>query len=65
MCGLDAVRAHLDLMDDLRSQAEKMKRAGIALDEARSRYAIPARFEHFDSTAWSATIGAAIERYYR
>lgn len=65
VCGLDAVRDHLDLMDDLRSQAEKMKRAGIALDEARHRYVIPARFENFDSTGWSATIGAAIERYYR
>lgn len=65
VCGIETVREHLDLMDDLHSQAEKMKSAGIAPDEAKRRYVIPARFKDFDSTGWSATIGAAIERYYR
>ena len=39
----------LDLMDELSSQAEKMKRARISLDEARRQYVIPARW-HLSST---------------
>ena len=65
VCGLDVVREQIDLADDLRDHAEKMKRAGIALDEAQRRYIVPARFHGFDDFSWSWTIGDAIANYYR
>lgn len=65
VCRLDVVREQIDVFDDLRAHAEKMKRAGIALDEAKRRYVVPGRFHGFDDFSWNWTIGAAIENYYR
>jgi cyclase len=65
VCGIEAVRQHIDLMEDIHSYAAKMKAAGMALDEAKRRYIIPARFREFEVFSWSWTIGAVIERYYR
>ena len=65
VCGIDIVREQMDVMDDLRAHAEKMKRAGVALDEARRRYIVPPRFHGFDDFSWNWTIGAAIEGFYR
>lgn len=65
VCGIDIVREQIDVFDDLRAHAEKMKRAGIALDEAKRRYIVPARFHGFDDFSWNWTIGAAIANYYR
>lgn len=65
VCGIDIVREQIDLFDDLQSQADKMKRAGVPVAEAKSRYTVPARFHGFDDFSWSWTIGVAIESYYR
>lgn len=65
VCGIEIVREQIDLADDLRAHAEKMKRAGIALDEAQRRYTIPERFRKFGMLSWSWTVGAAIESCYR
>jgi len=65
VCGMEVVRQQIDLMDDLRAHAEKMIHAGIALDEAKRSYTIPARFREFGVTSWNWTIGAAVESYYR
>lgn len=65
VCGVDIVREQIDVADDLQAQAEKMKRAGIPLGEAKRRYNVPARFRGFDDFSWNWTIGAAIENYYR
>ena len=65
VCGIDIVREQIDLADDLRAHAEKMKRAGIALDQAKRSYVVPARFHGFDDFSWNWTIGAAIENFYR
>jgi len=65
VCGIEVVREQMDLMDDLQSQAENMKRAGVVLEEAKRRYTVPARFHGFDDFSWRMTIGAAIEGYYR
>jgi cyclase len=65
VCGIEIVRQQIDLMDDLDAHAEKMKRAGVPLDEAKRRYAIPERFRQFEVFSWNWTIGAAIESYYR
>jgi len=65
VCGIDIVREQIDLTDDLRAYAEKMKRAGVALNEAKRRYKVPARFQGFDDFSWDWTVGAAIEGYYR
>jgi cyclase len=65
VCGIDIVREQIDVADDLRAHAEKMKRAGIGLEEAKRRYTVPARFHGFDDFSWNWTIGAAIENYYR
>jgi hypothetical protein len=65
VCGIDVVREQIDLADDLRDQAEKMRRAGMTLEEAQRRYTVPARFHGFDDFSWRWTIGAAIENYYR
>jgi cyclase len=65
VCGIETVRQHIDLMEDIHSYAGKMKAAGTVLEEAQRRYTIPARFREFRVSSWSWTIGAAIERYYR
>jgi hypothetical protein len=65
VCGIDIVRQQMDLMDDLQAHAEKMKRAGVGLEEAKRRYTAPERFREFAVFSWSWTIGAAIESYYR
>jgi hypothetical protein len=38
VCGIDIGRQRMDLMDDLEAQAEKMKRAGVPLEEAKRSY---------------------------
>jgi glyoxylase-like metal-dependent hydrolase (beta-lactamase superfamily II) len=65
VCGLDTVREQMDLFDDLRAHAEKMKQAGAGAEEAERRYTAPARFKDFEIFAWGWTIGAALRSYYR
>jgi cyclase len=65
VCGIETVRQHIDLMEDIHSYAGKMKAAGMVLDEAKRRYTIPPRFREFEVFSWNWTIGAAIEKYYR
>src|ERR1700684_2256695 len=56
VCGIEIVRQHIDVMEDLHSHAEKIKGAGIALDEAKRRYTIPAQFREFDISSWNWTV---------
>ena len=41
-----------------------MYKAGIPVDEAQQRYAVPDRFKGFPILAWSFCIGPAIARFY-
>ena len=45
ICGLDRVRSHADLMDDLRQHATRMMETGASVEEASDRYEVPARFQ--------------------
>ena len=65
VCGIDIVRQQMDLMDDLQAHAEKMKRAGVGLEEAKRRYTAPERFREYAVFSWRWTIGAGIESYNR
>lgn len=65
VCSRDDVVPQLHLFDDLRQHSERMLAAGIPVDEASDRYAIPAAFRGYGVFAWSWTIGAAIRSYYR
>jgi cyclase len=64
MCGLETVREQVDLLDDLRSHAEKMIQKGASVEEAARRYIVPPRFQDFDTFSWNWTIGAALQSYY-
>ena len=46
-------------------QAEKLFRAGVPVEEARERYAIPERFSRLGMFSWNFTIGAAVASFYR
>jgi glyoxylase-like metal-dependent hydrolase (beta-lactamase superfamily II) len=64
ICGLETVREQVDILDDLRSHAEKMIRTGASVDEAERRYMVPKRFQDFDVSPWNWTVGAALQGYY-
>ena len=51
-------------MDDLRHHAEHMMQMGITVEEAASRYVVPARFRQFEIFSWTWTIEAALQSYY-
>lgn len=65
VCGLETVRLQADVMDDLRSHAEKMIGGGADAEEATRRYRPPKRFEAYELFSWDFTIGAALRSYYR
>jgi glyoxylase-like metal-dependent hydrolase (beta-lactamase superfamily II) len=64
VCGQDSVREQVSLFDDLRAHAGKMKRAGVPVDEAERRYAVPPAFQSFRITSWGWTVGAAMRSLY-
>ena len=64
VCGFETVREQADLMDDLRSHAERMIRTGATAEEAVRRYQVPEPFAAFLVFSWDWTIGAALRSYY-
>ena len=64
VCGVDTVRDQCALFDDLRAHAEKMLRAGVAVDEAERRYLVPKQFQNHSIHSWDFTIGAAMRSYF-
>jgi cyclase len=64
VCGVDVVREQADLMDDLRSHAKRMMRAGATAEEAERRYLVPKAFATYGVFSWNWTIGAALQSYY-
>jgi cyclase len=64
VCGVDVVREQADLMDDLRSHAERMMRTGATAEEAERRYVVPKAFATYAIFSWNWTIGAALQSYY-
>jgi glyoxylase-like metal-dependent hydrolase (beta-lactamase superfamily II) len=64
VCGVEAVRDQADVMDDLRSHAEKMIRNGSTVEEAERRYVVPKAFQTYRLSAWGWTVGAAMQSYF-
>ena len=64
VCGLETVRDQSALMDDMRSHAEKMHRAGAGAEEAERRYVVPKRFQDYGIHSWGLSVGAAMRSYY-
>jgi len=64
LCGPEGIATLRAVFDDLAGQAAQMYKAGIPVDEAQQRYAVPDRFKGFPILAWSFCIGPAIARFY-
>jgi glyoxylase-like metal-dependent hydrolase (beta-lactamase superfamily II) len=64
LCGLEGIATLRSVFDDLADQASKMYKAGIPVEEAQQRYAVPDRFKGFPIFAWSFCIAPAIAKFY-
>ena len=64
ICGQKGIAAIRALFDDIAAQAEKMYRAGIAVEEAQHLYVVPERFKTFPIWSWGFVIGSAISLLY-
>ncbi len=64
LCGLEGIATLRSVFDDLADQASKMYKAGIPVEEAQQRYAVPERFKGFPIFAWSFCIAPAIAKFY-
>jgi len=64
ICGLEAVAVVRELFDDIAAQAEKMYKAGVPVEEAVDRYAVPAKYKDFRQFSWGFTIGRTIQQLY-
>jgi len=64
LCGPEGVATLRSVFDDLADQAARMYKAGIPVEEAQQRYAVPDRFKGFPIFAWSFCIGPAIAKFY-
>lgn len=64
LCGPEGIATLRSVFDDLAEQAGRMYRAGIPVEEAQQRYAVPERFKGFPIFAWSFCIGPAIAKLY-
>ncbi len=64
LCGPEGISTLRAVFDDLAGQAERMYKAGIPVDEAQQRYAVPDRFKGFGIFAWSFCVGPAIAKFY-
>jgi len=64
LCGQEGIATLREVFDDIAGQAEKMFKAGVPVDEAQHRYAVPDRFKNFPVYAWGFTIGPAITKLY-
>lgn len=64
LCGLEGVALMRDVFDDIAGQAEKLYKAGVPVEEATERYAVPERFGHFRQFSWGFTVGRTIQQLY-
>jgi cyclase len=52
------------VFDDIASQAEKLYKAGVPVEEAVERYVVPAKYKDFRQFSWGFCIGRTIEQLY-
>jgi len=64
LCGQEGIASMREVFDDIAEQAEKMHKAGVPVEEAQHRYAVPDKFKNFPIFAWGFTIGPAITKLY-
>ncbi|HYL83088.1 MAG TPA: MBL fold metallo-hydrolase [Candidatus Angelobacter sp.] len=64
ICGQEGIALIREVFDDIAGQAEKMYKAGVPVEEAQHRYAVPDKFKNFPIYAWGFTIGPAITKLY-
>ncbi len=64
VCGQEGVAALSAIFDDLAEQAEKMRKAGVPVQDAADQYVIPEKFKNFPAPVWGFTIGSAITKLY-
>jgi len=64
ICGQEGIATLREVFDDISGQAEKMFKAGVPVEEAQHRYAVPDKFKNFPVYAWGFTIGPAITKLY-
>ncbi len=64
VCGAEGIATLRAVFDDLAEQALRMYKAGVPLEEAQRRYAVPDKFKNFPIFAWSFCVGATIAKLY-
>ena len=64
LCGPEGIATLRAVFDDLAEQAGRMYKAGIPVEEAQQRYAVPERYKGFPIFAWSFCIAPAIAKFY-
>lgn len=64
ICGQEGIATLREVFDDIAGQAEKMFKAGVPIEEAQHRYAVPDKFKNFPVYAWGFTIGPTITKLY-
>jgi glyoxylase-like metal-dependent hydrolase (beta-lactamase superfamily II) len=64
ICGQEGIASLREVFDDITSQAEKMYKAGVPVEEAQHRYVVPDKFKNFPVYAWGFTIGPAFTKLY-
>jgi glyoxylase-like metal-dependent hydrolase (beta-lactamase superfamily II) len=64
LCGQEGIATIREVFDDIAAQAEKMFKAGVPVQEAVHRYAVPEKFKNFPIYAWGFTIGPTIAKLY-
>jgi len=64
VCGMETVRDHGALADDLRAHAEKMLRAGADVEEAERGYVVPQRFHDYELFSWNLCVGGAMRSLF-
>jgi len=64
ICGMETLAVMRAVFDDIAEQAEKLYKAGVAVEEATERYVVPAKYKDFRQFSWGFCIGRTIEQFY-
>src|SRR3979490_2372561 len=64
ICGQEGIASIREVFDDIAGQADKMYKAGVPVEEAQHRYAVPDKFKNFPIYAWGFTIGPTVAKLY-
>ncbi len=62
--GQEGVAEMRSCFDDIAEQAEKSYKAGIPVEEAVERYAVPDKFKNYRQFSWGFAVGRTIEQFY-